>query len=258
MAIFEFREMKQERGETLNAFYCRLKEKATRCQFHDEDREIKTHIIHKTTDSRLRRKALRETMTLNELLTYGNTLEKTDIESKKIERTQECSSPSNQAYSLHNKQRHQQQRSRYNAQAKNQQKTPSGARHRTRRQCRNCGGQFPHEGGKTKCPAYDKTCHQCNKIGHFAKHCLSGPKKAAPKDDKAKVRQLKTAMTSSSEEDSEEEFIFTISNSQKQPTVPIQLGDITVAHLLSIRAYQSISSTMIHLNDYNQLINRSS
>ena len=129
MAIFESHEIKQERGETLNAFYRRLKEKATRYEFHDEDREIKTHIIHKTTDSHLRRKALRETMTLNELLTYGNTLEKTDIESKKIERTQESSSPSNQAYSLHNKQRHQQQRSRYNAQAKNQQKTPSGTRH---------------------------------------------------------------------------------------------------------------------------------
>ena len=132
MAIFEFREMKQERGETLNAFYRRLKEKATRCEFHDEDHEIKTHIVHKTTDARLRRKALRETMTLNELLTYGNTLEKTDIESKKIERTQQSSSPSNQAYSLHNKQRHQQQRSRYNAQAKNQQKTPSGTRHPAR------------------------------------------------------------------------------------------------------------------------------
>ena len=132
-----------------------LKEKATRCEFHDEDREIKTHII-KTTDSRLCRKALRETMTLNELLTYGNTLEKTDIESKKIERTQESSSPSNQAYSLHNKQRHQQQRSRYNAQTKNQQKTPSGTRNPARQQCRNCGGQFPHEGSKTKCPAYDK------------------------------------------------------------------------------------------------------
>ena len=58
-------------------------------------------------------------MTLNELLTYGNTLEKTDIESKKIERTQESSSPSNQAYSLHNKQ----QGSRHNAHEKNQQKT---------------------------------------------------------------------------------------------------------------------------------------
>ena len=43
------------------------------------------------------------------------TLEKTDIESKKIERTQESSSPSHQVCSLHNKQRHRQQRSRYNA-----------------------------------------------------------------------------------------------------------------------------------------------
>ena len=125
MAIFEFREMKQEKGKTLNAFYRPLKEKALRCEFYDEDREIKTHIIHKTTNSGLRRKALRETMTLNELLTYGNTLEKTDIESKKIEHTQASRSQSNQMYSIHNKQRHQQQRSRYNVQAKNQHKTPS-------------------------------------------------------------------------------------------------------------------------------------
>ena len=81
--------MKQRQGETLNAFYRRLKEKAPRCELHDDNREIKTHIIHKTTDSRLRRKALRETMTLNEVLTYENTLETTDIESKKIERTQQ-------------------------------------------------------------------------------------------------------------------------------------------------------------------------
>ena len=41
MAIFEFREMKQEQGETLNAFYRQLKEQAPRYEFHDEDREIK-------------------------------------------------------------------------------------------------------------------------------------------------------------------------------------------------------------------------
>ena len=81
--------MKQEQEETLNAFYRRLKEKAPRCELHDDNREIKTHFIHKTTDSCLCRKALRETMTLNEVLTYGNTLETTDVESKKVERTQQ-------------------------------------------------------------------------------------------------------------------------------------------------------------------------
>ena len=106
-------------------------------------------------------------MTLNELLTYGNTLEKTDIESKKIERTQESHLPQKQAYSLHNKQRYQRQRPPHNVQAGNQHKTPAGTRHPARKQCRNCGGQFPHEGGKTKCPAYGKICNQCNKIGHY-------------------------------------------------------------------------------------------
>ena len=188
-------------------------------------------------------------MTLNELLTYGNTLEKTDIESKKIERTQESSSPSNQAYSLHNKQ----QGSRHNAHEKNQQKTPSGTRQPARKQR---GGQFPHEGGKTKCPAYDKTCHQCNKIGHFAKHCLSGPKKATPKDDKAKVQQLKAAMTSSSEEDSEEKFIFTITNSQKQPTVTIYLGNIPVSLVVDSGSSVNLinNDTFKRLQSINQSI----
>ena len=41
----------------------------------------------------------------------------------------------------------------------------------------------------------------------FRKALFIQAKKAPPQDDTAKVRQLKAAMTSSSEEDSEEEFI---------------------------------------------------
>ena len=37
-------------------------------------------------------------------------------------------------------------------------------------QCPGCGSK-PHLGGRTHCPAYDKTCHHCSKIGHFAKVC---------------------------------------------------------------------------------------
>ena len=82
MAIFDFRELKQETNETLNEYYRRLKTKATQCSFHTEEAEIKTQIIHKTRDSRLRKKALRENMTLTEILEYGNTLERTDEQSK--------------------------------------------------------------------------------------------------------------------------------------------------------------------------------
>ena len=36
--------------------------------------------------------------------------------------------------------------------------------------CPGCGSK-PHIGGRTHCPAYDKTCHHCNKPGHFARVC---------------------------------------------------------------------------------------
>ena len=85
MTIFDFRELKQGATETLNEYYRRLKTKAAQCNFHSEEAEIKTQIIHKTRDSRLRKKALRETMTLKEILEYGNTLERTDEQSKRLD-----------------------------------------------------------------------------------------------------------------------------------------------------------------------------
>ena len=39
-----------------------------------------------------------------------------------------------------------------------QQKGPENSK------CYRCGGSYPH---KEKCPATNKTCHKCNKTGHF-------------------------------------------------------------------------------------------
>jgi hypothetical protein len=54
MAIYEFRQIKQEAKKTINNLYRRLKEKADICEFTDVDSEIRTQIIHTTSDSRLR------------------------------------------------------------------------------------------------------------------------------------------------------------------------------------------------------------
>ena len=54
MAMYEFRQIKQEANETINNLYRRLKEKADICEFTDVDSEIRTQIIHTTSDSRLR------------------------------------------------------------------------------------------------------------------------------------------------------------------------------------------------------------
>ena len=37
-----------------------------------------------------------------------------------------------------------------------------------------CGGPYSHEGGRSKCPAYNAECHQCGIVGHYAHKCRGG------------------------------------------------------------------------------------
>ena len=39
--------------------------------------------------------------------------------------------------------------------------------------CRNCGGSYPHAGGREACPALGKSCSFCSKPNHFSKVCRS-------------------------------------------------------------------------------------
>ena len=40
--------------------------------------------------------------------------------------------------------------------------------------CPGCGAQ-PHPAGRTQCPAYRVSCHNCKKLGHFSRVCRSKP-----------------------------------------------------------------------------------
>ena len=39
------------------------------------------------------------------------------------------------------------------------------------RSCFACGGRWLHAGGREKCPAFGKSCHNCGRRNHFAKLC---------------------------------------------------------------------------------------
>ena len=239
MEIYEFRQITQESGETINEFYRRLKEKSSSCEFTNAEAEIRTQIIHKTSDNRLRRKALREEMDLKALLTYGLTLEQSDRHSKLLEEDHKTSRQTNFIGGKKNQERQrgytaQDTKTRYNAQVK-----------QSTQKCRNCGGSYPHIGGKSSCPAAGKKCFECGKIGHFGKYCMSkqrqptGPSRQhnhqqqerhryqneeQKRHDRREVRGLSEQQPS----DTDEEFIYTIIPSKKTPETTVKVAEVPV------------------------------
>ncbi|XP_066941051.1 uncharacterized protein [Macrobrachium rosenbergii] len=57
---YEFRNVRQNRGETIDQFATRLRQKAENCEFADKDGEIKSQVIQGCLSSKLRVKCLEE------------------------------------------------------------------------------------------------------------------------------------------------------------------------------------------------------
>ena len=83
---YKFREATHKSGETLMAYFTRLKQLALTSEFHDADREIKTQNIQRCTSHKLRRKALETPgITLRNLLDAGKAMELAAAQAKPLE-----------------------------------------------------------------------------------------------------------------------------------------------------------------------------
>ena len=79
--IFQFRQAKQNNGETTDQFATRLRKLAAHCEFDDLDQEIKTAITQNGRSKHLRRFALRQDkVTLKDLLSKARELENSERE----------------------------------------------------------------------------------------------------------------------------------------------------------------------------------
>lgn len=124
----------------------------------DSDKEVKSQIIQGYYSTRLRRKALREDLNLDILLSSARALELSDKQATEIEKTED-----EITYAL----KRSSGRNRNNPKYLQKQEMRKPRRYTT---CRNCGGTFPHA---NKCPAYGKTSNFCKKPNHFEKMCRS-------------------------------------------------------------------------------------
>lgn len=161
--VFLFRKAVQNPDETIDQYQTRLRQLAQRCEFEDEDREIKSQIIQSCRSTKLRRRALKDaSLTLEKLLDIERASEVTEHEVKNMENKESENMTANKLVRQKKKKQFQSQK-----QASSQKQRPELSH---ANKCRRCGGSYPHT---DQCPAMGRECRLCHKMNHFAKECRS-------------------------------------------------------------------------------------
>jgi hypothetical protein len=153
--VYMFRQTEQQQGETLDSFCSRLRQKGRNCEFHDLESEIKSQIVQGCLSKRLRRRVLRESsMTLTDVLKLGRSLELSDVQAKSIEQPQ-----TSHVTSTEEREVNAVAKRNFRGKSKRpQDSTKTQDRSAEAKLCRGCGNNYPHPGGKEKCPAWGKVC----------------------------------------------------------------------------------------------------
>ena len=85
--VYAFRQETQKSGENITEFYTRLQLLARKCQFADPELEIKRQIIQGTSSLRLRRKAIEQSLNLENLLKVARAIETADEQTTEMEQS---------------------------------------------------------------------------------------------------------------------------------------------------------------------------
>ena len=135
------RNKSQKTDETVVEYYTRLQLLAKKCEFGDVNIEVKRQIIQGTTSARLRRKAIEQSLSLEDLLKAARAMETADEQTGEMEKH-------------HTNAIHKTYRNRQSESLKQKKKSYQGkARTLKNNQCGLCGGSYPHVGD---CPAQVK------------------------------------------------------------------------------------------------------
>ena len=252
--IYVFRQAKQEGNETISAFHTRLRQLAVTCEFDDVDREIKTQIVQSCSSHKLRTKALENpSYTLTQLLDAGKAMELSKTQAANIEENQSVNNLSSRHGNRRRRDRKSNKDGGRQTEKKFRDRKSRNDGHEDRKsspKCRNCGGDYPHRGGKTSCPAYHATCRSCGKLNHFATICHSKDKGESSNTRPSTVHKV------SEEESSDEEEVYTFSLSTKtlkdQPFFKIKVRGTPV----TMMADSGASINILDEKEYRRLPNR--
>ena len=218
---FLFRDAKQSPGETMDAFHKRLQRMAKSCSFHDKNAEVKSQIIKGCLSTRIRRRALRETLSLKDLLDTAHSYELAEYQASGMERHKIGQTSSMPAVNVES-----QSVNKLSSQKKFRKKSSDNRNSKKSRECYFCGGIYPHT---NVCPAKDKNCRYCNETGHFEKCCHERKRDTKSEQVRTVQSEIKTEQSHEPEHavesDTSDEYLFAVRNS-KAPACTVGIGII--------------------------------
>ena len=175
-ARFQFRAIVQEDSESVDSFITRARSQATRCRFHDDDKDnqIRDQIVYGCRSGKLRRKALAENLALDRLIQVARAEESARANAVEMEKSADVRDDAASSQDVFKVSRNPGKYSNNSAVAGKFKAADENANPpRSGQKCFNCGGPFPHSREKP-CPAKGKTCNKCSKLNHFASQCKGG------------------------------------------------------------------------------------
>ena len=184
LANFEFHKISQKDGESLDAFVTRVKMEASKCDFSCAHNDcsvravlVRDQIVIGTASDEIRKNALKNQWSLDELVKNGRALEAATYGASQIKQEHDSASVSRVGrpgkYSLKPKFKKDTQQKPFNAQ-------PTRYSKPDRESCTTCSNRNCR-GGKS-CAGHDRECFTCGEIGHFRGAAVcKGSKKALSK-----------------------------------------------------------------------------
>lgn len=163
---FQYRSIKQLRGESFDNFTHRVSMAAEKCSFLDKERQIKDQIILGCESETLKKVAIREDPTLVKLITLGKSEEASRQAVEVMAEVNSGASDHDQSFSVN---RSGQNRPGQNRPGQNRSGQNRQGQNRPAQHCFNCGGPYPHD--KQPCPAKNKKCSYCKRHNHLESMC---------------------------------------------------------------------------------------
>jgi hypothetical protein len=146
---YQFWRLQQQHGEGIDAFVTSLRLRARSCEFAElTDSLIRDKVVLSCPDARLQERLLRESdLSLAKAIDLCHAAEATHQQLRAIKAGTDLTTAAQTVSAI----------------------TTSSSAGPVQKKCGNCGGQHAHK----SCPAYGKTCHNCEKMNHFASCCRS-------------------------------------------------------------------------------------